>query len=689
MQTGRISEAKSLLDGIQMSTSHIDQHGPESYMKSFEVAYEMLAGLESQLMQESVETQVEELLETDIERSSLRSTPNRTLNSMGTINGNQKHGDAISKEQIKREIQSSSISVLNGIPNCLTPGNGNQSKGLSHDDNNAIEPASQEFMCRSMRRVNDGEEETSSPPLTMGNLTSEVSNDQNHDHGSQILATGHSRRQKDSAKQRLVSDEKSNYYKISSAFSTSNNASLTVGASGWAGDNEDQIDAEAYSWALNNGIEEEGFTDENLHSNLPASFPAMKWSADSHSNLPASFPAMKWSADGTPVPLRGNLRSPIQVPTTMISQSAINQNWKGRDNAFHVPTQKSLKHPSKVLSRRQSPIQERDLRWKTYRPPVSIQRDQGPGMSPGADRRTNPCRQPQPILIGNPQEGTAFQKPNASVSASSRTEDSNCGSVVSVSHKEKWSIKFGDLGPAVPMGSPAIQNGKTAGHKNQADGSPGSNKGWAGKVDEKEAETLPSSCIIENTRADHNFSAVSCGKTWAEMVEEEEAALAISNLKLNEDVKQTDTMYKESLSWNENDSFPDENLNINIVQNSPCQAVWSPVMLTTPPQKHQSLLQGYTNSSQWKLDMPTCNYPSKQRKNLFSTGQEQNSSARRCLSFEPEQKKESASDHSPASTKVFNVDDYSYLQAIGSGSKRQGNRLRVFQEITLSDSPRT
>ncbi|XP_058100142.1 uncharacterized protein LOC131244679 [Magnolia sinica] len=797
MQTGRISEARSLLERIQPSSLDSDKRGPDSYMKSFERACEMLAGLECQSMNGAIGTKIQrsssassitgilnspgsggakkncglqvqkELMEAEMQWSSCSSTLSRILNSTGPISGYQNHGTGIETELIKTEIRrSSSSSALNGILNSPAPINRNQSHGKIasgnrnrwRDGDYGEEIRFPDNVFGNLRWENDGDDGKMlhSPPPVMGNLDSSAYINQNQNH--RVLGSGGSRWGNDSDEEQLFSDEKMNSYDTPNRLPTSNDGSLYAGA---------------YPWVGNNGVEEEGFADENLNSNLPTELPTTKCIADSspiliRGHLKTTIPAPRtthsqsaivgnWrGADGLPVLTRGNSKHPSQE--LLSTQSSIDGDWRQRADDLPVPVQGNLNHPTQELPITQSqssnsspvllpanskllpqqytaahlpPSVDEDWRRRAGIPCNSNGRrsaDCAAEKRPDVVNNLNPCGPSEPVLVVNPQAGTAFQKPSGGLPASSTAGNSNCMPGISVIGSRRQA-DCNEKQAFEVVGSPlAIRISRTLEPQNMIGRFPGSVNGnlthksdvsvigsrrWADMVEEEEEVDKLSTSITGNLKVAHHPSAFSCGKTWAEMVdeEEEEEALAISKLNLEADGKQmTRPISQWGNSWN--DMFPDENLNANIMRCIPPRpSIQSPSVLP-PPQKHQELLQDY-NFSQQKLvtvnlkegletppystpnETPPYSTPntdndasSHQRKSLFSAGLDRNPSARRSLSFEPQQKQDPKPDYSSTLTKIFDVDDYSYLQAIGSGSKRRGNRLRVFQEMTLPDSPR-
>ncbi|XP_058077351.1 protein POLLENLESS 3-LIKE 1-like isoform X2 [Magnolia sinica] len=106
MQTGRISEAKSLLERIQPSSSDSDKHGPDSYMKSFKHACEMLAGLKCQLMNGAIGTK--------IQRSSASSITG-ILNSPGSGEAKKNCGLQVQKELTEAEMHDRAVDICKWV----------------------------------------------------------------------------------------------------------------------------------------------------------------------------------------------------------------------------------------------------------------------------------------------------------------------------------------------------------------------------------------------------------------------------------------------------------------------------------------------------------------------------------------------------------------------------------------------
>jgi hypothetical protein len=149
-----------------------------------------------------------------------------------------------------------------------------------------------------------------------------------------------------------------------------------------------------------------------------------------------------------------------------------------------------------------------------------------------------------------------------------------------------------------------------------------------------------------------------CKKSWADMVEEEEQEL------LSE---RTLTDFYED--WNGEEEFNDENLNANIISQSPCP---------------QSQIKKPFDLKDGSGSFGAC-------------ASSRNLAVQRSLCFNQQQKPESTDYFfsSPFAKKALNLDGYNSVKAIGrdsmsSGNKklRRRNRLQVFQGITLhSESP--
>ncbi|XP_058069785.1 uncharacterized protein LOC131218921 [Magnolia sinica] len=104
--TGRISEAKSLLERIQPSSSDSDKRGLDLYMKSFERACEMLAGLKCQLMNGAIGTK--------IQRSSASSIMG-ILNSPGSGEAKKNCGLQVQKELTEAEMHDRAVDICKWV----------------------------------------------------------------------------------------------------------------------------------------------------------------------------------------------------------------------------------------------------------------------------------------------------------------------------------------------------------------------------------------------------------------------------------------------------------------------------------------------------------------------------------------------------------------------------------------------
>ncbi|XP_077243900.1 uncharacterized protein LOC143884293 [Tasmannia lanceolata] len=240
-------------------------------------------------------------------------------------------------------------------------------------------------------------------------------------------------------------------------------------------------------------------------------------------------------------------------------------------------------------------------------------------------------------------------------------------------------------------------------------------RSWADIVEEEEelSQTdLPVS--VEKWKTSHSQDPINLskiaradnGKSWAEMVEEEEA-LACENLNSSSEIgsqkqltpvpneKQKPT-YDLSVSltteskwddkWNDGEAFSDENLNSNTINSH--------------PPKHM-LSQNYMETLRGRLQMVDLKGGHKATNSKTSPDSspafKRNQYTRRSLCFDDLKEKKGLTDYSSTLLKGSNIEDYSCLEAMGSGLNcssmeakpiKRRNRLRVFQEITLPDSPR-
>lgn len=152
-------------------------------------------------------------------------------------------------------------------------------------------------------------------------------------------------------------------------------------------------------------------------------------------------------------------------------------------------------------------------------------------------------------------------------------------------------------------------------------------------------------------------------------------------------------------SWRDGDAFPDQNFNTNIIRCTPhplARALhYTDCFQQQKPETGD--LKGLPGTTAPYVTTPSAvSGAADHKKDLvctpFSTGFARTASTiRRSISFGKQDQVEGCTTTLP---KTVDIGDCSYLQA-GSGSsfgmdmklKQQGNRLRVFQEITLPDSP--
>ncbi|XXG74653.1 hypothetical protein AAC387_Pa07g3322 [Persea americana] len=154
-------------------------------------------------------------------------------------------------------------------------------------------------------------------------------------------------------------------------------------------------------------------------------------------------------------------------------------------------------------------------------------------------------------------------------------------------------------------------------------------------------------------------------------------------------------------SWTDGDAFPDQNFNTNIIRCTPPRPLVRSLHYTNcfQQQKFEAVdLKGPPGTTPPYVTYSSVSGAADHKKGLTctpsSTGLEWTPSARRSLSST---KKEQVEGGAATLPETVDISDCCYLQATGSGSsfemdvklRKQGNnRLRVFQEITLPDSPK-
>lgn len=158
---------------------------------------------------------------------------------------------------------------------------------------------------------------------------------------------------------------------------------------------------------------------------------------------------------------------------------------------------------------------------------------------------------------------------------------------------------------------------------------------------------------------------------------------------------------KKRGSWTDGDAFADQNFNTNIIRCTPPRPLVRSLHYTDcfQQQKFEAVdLKGPPGTTPPYVTCSVVSDAADHKKGLtctpFSTGLEWTPSARRSLSSTKKEQLEGCAATLP---ETVEIGDCSYLQATGSGSsfemdvklRKQGNnRLRVFQEITLPDSPK-
>ncbi|XP_068655958.1 uncharacterized protein [Aristolochia californica] len=221
-----------------------------------------------------------------------------------------------------------------------------------------------------------------------------------------------------------------------------------------------------------------------------------------------------------------------------------------------------------------------------------------------------------------------------------------------------------------------------------------------------ERENLPDSKHLWDTEA---LSSTNSRKTWAEMVEEEEFLLTKSwnnspaGKRHDPSQKQPDLptpVYgKHSSSERSGEVFSDENVNSNIIHFHPSEKLQSfaensehkleQVNLTphstciSDLEKPRSTV-GTSEEVFWSPPSTFCKGSSQHKKNSdnspFSWRFDRNPSSKRSLIFDGRQKQ--------VPKDRLDVENHSILLGMDAKLMQRRNRLRVFQEITLPDSPR-
>ncbi|KAF8413505.1 hypothetical protein HHK36_001495 [Tetracentron sinense] len=203
-----------------------------------------------------------------------------------------------------------------------------------------------------------------------------------------------------------------------------------------------------------------------------------------------------------------------------------------------------------------------------------------------------------------------------------------------------------------------------------------------------EADTLLAP-TTGNLKPTPDFSIFKGEKSWADMVEEDEAEFltGLTNLSTEEQDYQSQelsvsfqTPSKWGDGWNGGEAFPDENVNSNII--------------SPPPVNRNSSLKNQTENLRQNLE--GVELKEQRYGRSMDAVSWRNPTVRRSLSFNRKQKPDSADYYcsSPLLNKPLDFEAYSCVSASGneSGSwknSHRGNRLQVFRDITLlPDSPR-
>ncbi|XP_010258584.1 PREDICTED: uncharacterized protein LOC104598291 isoform X2 [Nelumbo nucifera] len=232
---------------------------------------------------------------------------------------------------------------------------------------------------------------------------------------------------------------------------------------------------------------------------------------------------------------------------------------------------------------------------------------------------------------------------------------------------------------------------------------------WSDKIENKnvrinihEADNIPVS-VTGNANPTQEYSVFKTGKSWADMVdeeEEEELSAAGTDFLIE---KQAYLSGDSSVSFQNPNKWADgwnndENLNLNITGSTPPLPTATRSQLGFYSQKHP-FSQNNTEIFEWKLGMVDLNEEENGRHiNSASFG---NSKARRCLSFDQQPKLDPVDYYccssTPMASKALGTEDYNCSTTGSTCGKNlkpmvrtaRRKRLQVFRDITLlPDSPR-
>ncbi|KAK9088555.1 hypothetical protein Scep_027637 [Stephania cephalantha] len=226
-------------------------------------------------------------------------------------------------------------------------------------------------------------------------------------------------------------------------------------------------------------------------------------------------------------------------------------------------------------------------------------------------------------------------------------------------------------------------------------------------VKEKNTQGLPSEEELNmgsTSSVTGNFSMHMIGKSWADMVEEEEE-LSRNSVDFNPNVWEYGYPCQEESSdsfstprkwcdkWKQADSFHDENVNFNNVDLTPPCPITSTRLQPKFSSNAQPPEQDNVENVCRRLELTDLN----EEKCMKSTDNDEtfrNLPTRRALSFDQDQKVSGSSNlPSLLQKKALEFDDYGTMPSGSTHARvstpmRRGNRLKVFHDITaLPDSP--